>query len=108
MSGAFGFGLGKSLSEVLTATKILPLTSSACKDLMLIWSSAYLGPWMAVRLPCHTLSGSPSLWVAKYIASSIWLLHITPIWLSKATTAEMSSELTDVPLTGKTNGVPQV
>jgi hypothetical protein len=61
---------------------------------------------MAVRLSCHTLSESPSLWVAKYMALSTWLLHITPIWESKATTAEISSGLTLVPLTGKTNGVP--
>src|SRR6266536_2147300 len=75
---------------VLTAAKTRP-DGSACSDLRLMWSSALFGPWIAVRLACHVVGVAPSSWIAKYIAEATWLLHITPILLSNATTAEMSS-----------------
>ena len=75
-----------------------------------MWSSAVFEPWMAVRAADQLVSGCPSSWTANHMASFDvdWLLHITPIlspW--KAMTAELSSTVTSVAVTGSWNGVPQ-
>src|SRR3954470_17437306 len=64
-------------------------------------------------MPCSTLTGDDQLvaglplsCLAKYIAASAWLLHITPTAPFSDTTEEMSSGDTAVVL-GRTNGVPQ-
>src|SRR3990170_4528645 len=60
------------------------------------WSAACSGCLTAVlATQSAALSPAPSTWVAQYMAQSsgFWLLHITPIWPSKATIEEMSSEV---------------
>src|SRR4051794_32253806 len=106
ISGAFGLAFGRSPRDVLTAANTWP-EGSAWRDRRLMWSSAVFGPWIAVWDPDHFESGSRSEWVAKYIASSTWLLHIPPICPLNEMTAEMSSGETVVPFTLGTKGVPQ-
>src|SRR6185369_11933997 len=74
-----------------------------------MWSSAMPAPPTAIRRSAHVVGAAPSLWMAKYIAESTWLLHITPIRSPrKATTEEMSSgSRLLAPARGSTNGVPQ-
>src|SRR3954452_25443552 len=100
-------GPGAAVCELFTAAKTRPLPS-ACRLLRLMWSSASLGPWIAVRLPSHVVVASPSTCTAKYIAESTWLLHMTPILPGpSATPDEISSDDSVVdPLTAGVNGAP--
>ena len=59
---------------------------------------------------CQAESGAPSLWMAAYMVSAIWLLHSTAILLPwKAIIVAMSSlDTLDAPEVGSTKGVPQM
>ena len=90
----------------LDRRKTLPLTSSACSDLRLTWSSAVLGPWIAVRLPA-TRYQDRRLCSGKVHGVIDLVAPHPPIGESKTTTPEISSAVTVVPVTGRTNSVPQ-
>src|SRR5262245_53829929 len=62
----------------------------------------------AVSRGNQVLSAAPSAWVAKYILSSLWLLHMIPILPAKAVTAQMSSSAVLLPCTGTANADPQM
>src|SRR5919109_5397645 len=75
-------GAVEVVNDVFTPAKTRPLPS-VWSDFRFMWSSADWGPWSALSLAPHDVSGSPSWWTAKNIASVVddWLLHMSPILL---------------------------